>query len=79
MVPETRRLLSVLFRVREIADRSIAFSRSRALGAYLGGFLRPSDGYFVWERSDPRPFFADIRFYSKSGRCGGLALGRRSF
>ena len=74
MIPETRRLFAILFRPRAIADRSIAFSRARTLGAYLGGFLRPRDGYFVWDRADPRPFFADIGFVAKTMVAAVLAV-----
>jgi predicted ATP-grasp superfamily ATP-dependent carboligase len=61
MVPETRRLLRVLFAQRRIADRSLRFSRGRELAAYLSGFADRTRHY-VWSWRDPGPFVVDSWF-----------------
>lgn len=59
MIPETKRLLRILFRQRAIADRRLRFRRGAELAAYLGGFFRPLTCYQVFAWSDPRPFVRD--------------------
>jgi hypothetical protein len=61
MVPETRRLLRVLFAQRRIPDRSLRFSRVREAGAYLRGFADRTRHY-VWSWGDPGPFVVDTWF-----------------
>ena len=53
MIPETKRL------VRIIIGRK-PFARHHALVSYILGFLDPKMRYFVWQLSDPGPFFADV-------------------
>jgi predicted ATP-grasp superfamily ATP-dependent carboligase len=67
MVPETYRLLRILFAQRRIPDRTLRFSRLREVSAYLKGF---ADGtrYYVWSWRDPMPFFVDIA--AVVGRAG---------
>jgi predicted ATP-grasp superfamily ATP-dependent carboligase len=60
MVPETRRLLRILFRQRHIADKSLVFRRLPALAGYCLDFLRPGSRYYVFDLRDPKPFFSDV-------------------
>lgn len=60
MIPETRRLLRVLFRSSAIADPLYENRPWRDLCAYVASFLDPRERYFVFRMSDPMPFFADL-------------------
>ncbi len=60
-IPETRRLARVFFGTRAIADRQFKATPWRDLISYLGDFLDPGMRYFVWDRRDPGPFFADMK------------------
>jgi predicted ATP-grasp superfamily ATP-dependent carboligase len=60
-IPETRRLFRILLARREIADRQFKPTPWRDLMSYLGDFIDPGMRYFVWDRRDPGPFFADIK------------------
>lgn len=58
MVPETRRLLAILFGSKSIPN----FRRTRMadLIGYIVGFFDPRMRYFVFTPDDPRPFFQDL-------------------
>ncbi len=60
MIPETKRLLRLLFRPALVADRRLSFSRPREVLGYLHDFLRPSTRYYLFSWSDPAPFFRDL-------------------
>ena len=60
MVPETKRLLRILFGQQHIADRHVRWRRLPALAGYLLDFLRPHTRYYVLRWSDPRPLFTDL-------------------
>lgn len=60
-IPETRRLLRVLRGRKAIADSQFKATPWRDLLSYLGDFFDPGMRYYVWDRRDPRPLFADIR------------------
>ena len=60
MVPETKRLLRILFQQNLIQDRSLHFSRIQEFARYIADFIRPGTRYYVFSFSDPMPFFADI-------------------
>ena len=60
-IPETRRLIRVLFGRRNIADRQFKATPWRDLISYMGDFIDPGMRYFVWDRRDPGPFFADTK------------------
>ena len=62
MVPETRRILMILFRHAAIRDAALARTPGRALAQYLTAFFRSSTRYYVFSWRDPGPFFADIGF-----------------
>lgn len=61
MVPETKRLVRVLFAQHRIADKTLVFHRLPALIGFCADFLRPSSRYYVFDIRDPWPFFTDIR------------------
>jgi predicted ATP-grasp superfamily ATP-dependent carboligase len=73
MVPETRRLLRVLFAQRRIPDRTLRFSRVREAGTYLRGFADRTRHY-VWSWHDPAPFVIDTLFVLR--RAGEQVLGK---
>lgn len=59
-LPETKRLLTILFRPEKIQDRSLRFHRGREILSFLAGLASPRMRYFVWDRRDPLPFLADL-------------------
>ena len=59
LVPEARRLWTVLFRRDRIQNRSLRFSAWREAAHYLLGFFHPRTRYYVLWWRDPWPFFAD--------------------
>lgn len=61
MIPETKRLLRILFAREKIADKTLHFSPLRELCTYLMDFVRADSRYYVFEWRDPAPFFADLR------------------
>lgn len=70
MVPETKRLLRILFGQHHIADKTLVFRRLPALAGYCLDFLRPSSRYYVFDVRDPKPFFADIGHMLRKGLRG---------
>ena len=60
-IPETRRLIRVFFAKRAIADRQFKATPWRDLMSYISDFIDPGMRYFVWDRRDPGPFFADMK------------------
>jgi predicted ATP-grasp superfamily ATP-dependent carboligase len=60
MVPETKRLLRILFGQRHIADKTLVFRRLPTLAGFCIDFLRPSSRYYVFDVRDPKPFFSDL-------------------
>jgi predicted ATP-grasp superfamily ATP-dependent carboligase len=59
MIPETKRLMRLMFRQSDIADRRLVFKRFPELIGYFFDFLRPGTCYYVFDRRDPRPFLRD--------------------
>ncbi len=75
MVPETRRLLRVLFGQQRIADKTLVFRRVPAVLGYCAEFLRPASRYYVFDTRDPKPFFSDIgQMLAKGARSLRLKL-----
>lgn len=71
MVPDTRRLLRVLFGAAEIADPMFQVRRGRELLAYVGGFLDPRVRYYVGALRDPGPLCRDaLSIVRKALRLG---------
>jgi predicted ATP-grasp superfamily ATP-dependent carboligase len=60
-IPETRRLIRILFARHAITDPQFKPTPWRDLMSYIGDFLDPGMRYFVWDRRDPGPFFADMK------------------
>jgi predicted ATP-grasp superfamily ATP-dependent carboligase len=60
MVPETRRLFTILFRPGDIQNRDLTFNRARETGRFIGQFLDPRTRYYVFRWRDPMPFIADM-------------------
>lgn len=60
MIPETRRLFTILFRPDDIQNRDLIFSRSGEIGRFIGQFFDPRTRYYVFRWRDPAPFLADI-------------------
>jgi predicted ATP-grasp superfamily ATP-dependent carboligase len=60
MIPETKRLARILFAQDKIADKKVVYRRLPALLAYVGDFFSLRSRYYVFELSDPKPFFSDI-------------------
>lgn len=80
MLPETKRLLRILFAQHKIADKNLRFRRLPELLGYLGGFVRPRSRYYVFSLLDARPFFSDVGQMLKkaAGAVGArLPLARR--
>jgi predicted ATP-grasp superfamily ATP-dependent carboligase len=67
MVPETKRLLRILFGQHRIADKTLVFRQLPELAGFCFDFLRPSSRYYVFDVRDPKPFFADIGYMLKQG------------
>jgi predicted ATP-grasp superfamily ATP-dependent carboligase len=65
MIPETKRLLRILFQPRKIEDKSLHFDAARELRDYLLEFIRPGSRYYVFSWSDPLPCLADLFFALK--------------
>lgn len=61
MVPETRRLLRVLFQRGKIGDRAFHVTPWRDLGCYLAGFFSCRTRYYVFRLDDRGPFYRDFR------------------
>ncbi len=60
-IPETRRLLRILFNRRTIADKHFKPTPWRDLISYIGDFIDPGMRYFVWDMTDRGPFWSDMR------------------
>lgn len=60
MVPESRRLASILLARRKIMDRTFQTTPVRDLLGFFASFLDPRMRYYVFTFSDPLPFFADM-------------------
>jgi len=69
MIPETRRLLRILFAQHKIADKTLRFYRLQELATYLVDFVRPASRYYVFSFADARPFFSNL------GQIVGKAVG----
>jgi hypothetical protein len=59
-IPETKRLLRMLFQRRRIRDPYFCPDPRASLWTYLSFPLRPSSRWFVFELSDPKPFLSDM-------------------
>jgi len=56
MVPDAKHLVAVL------RDPAVApGAKARLAASFVGGFLHPGTGYYVWSARDPGPLFADLK------------------
>jgi predicted ATP-grasp superfamily ATP-dependent carboligase len=78
MIPETRRLLTVMFQPRKIQNRNLALSPLTEFGRYLVQFILPKTRYYVFQWRDPKPFLADMTFLGEKlfGRVRRILIGR---
>lgn len=60
MIPETKRLVQLLFKRGRIADPLFKARPGADLISYMLGFFDPKMRYFLFRWGDPGPFFADI-------------------
>lgn len=79
MVPETRRLLTVLFRRRHIKNRDFRPAPFREIVSYLKAFLHPRTRYYVFSVRDPRPFVVDTCMVVRKAMVSLCRSGWRSF
>jgi predicted ATP-grasp superfamily ATP-dependent carboligase len=59
-IPETKRLLRVLFQKARILDPFYRPDPLRSLLSYLSFPLRPSSRWFIFQLTDPKPFLSDL-------------------
>jgi predicted ATP-grasp superfamily ATP-dependent carboligase len=62
MIPELRRLFTILFRPGRVQDRALRFDKGAELLAFVATFLRPRQHYYVFAWKDPLPAVADLWF-----------------
>ena len=71
VVPDTKHLVVVL------RDPAVsAGAKARLAASFVGGFLDPGTGYYVWSARDPGPLFADLKailgkVWGGESRAGG--------
>jgi predicted ATP-grasp superfamily ATP-dependent carboligase len=70
MIPETKRLLTILFRRGDIKDRNVTFSAAAETWKYVSAFFNPRSYYYVFALTDPMPFFADTWFVLRQALQG---------
>jgi predicted ATP-grasp superfamily ATP-dependent carboligase len=78
MIPETRRLLTLMRQRGRTQNRALSFSVIGEAIEYIRQFFSPSSRYFVFTFRDPRPFFADIGFAIRNAVRRIVMLWRRS-
>jgi predicted ATP-grasp superfamily ATP-dependent carboligase len=61
MIPETKRLIQLLFKRGAIADPLFKPTPLADLMHYLAGFFDPKMRYYLFRWGDPGPFFSDIK------------------
>jgi predicted ATP-grasp superfamily ATP-dependent carboligase len=71
MIPETRRLIQLLFRRKPVPDPFFKATLLADLVSYLTGFFNPRMRYYLFQWSDPGPFLSDIKtVFMKAVRRG---------
>lgn len=60
-IPETRRLIRVLFNRKAITDRQYHATPWRNLLSYFTDLIDPGMRYYVWDMRDRGPFWADLK------------------
>jgi hypothetical protein len=62
MIPETRRVLTLLSRRGRTQNRELSFRLWDELAEYIRQFVSPNTRYYVLTLRDPGPFLADMAF-----------------
>jgi hypothetical protein len=62
MIPETRRVLTLLFAKGRLRDRAFRARPLAELAGYASAFFRPSTRYYVFSWRDPMPFLVDLSY-----------------
>src|SRR5271169_2450074 len=78
MIPETRRLLTLMRQRGRTQNRALSFSVVGEVIEYGRQFFSPNSRYFVFTFRDPRPFFADMGFAIRNAGRRIAALWHRS-
>jgi predicted ATP-grasp superfamily ATP-dependent carboligase len=58
---EIKRLVRIFLQPQKIVDRSFKIRRWAEATRFIGDFFKPRVRYYVWDRDDPKPFFADMK------------------
>jgi predicted ATP-grasp superfamily ATP-dependent carboligase len=71
MIPETRRVLTLLGRRGRTQNRELSFRLWGEVAEYVRQFVSPNTRYYVFTLRDPGPFLADIAFvlWKMVSRC----------
>lgn len=77
LVPDTRRLLRILFARQQIADRSLRWQPARELWRYLVYPLGRGNRHYVFRWSDPMPCLADLAAIARSALARAAQALRR--
>ena len=78
MIPETRRILTLLRQHGRTQNRELSFSLVGEVLEYIRRFFSPKSRYFVFTFRDPGPFCADMAFVIRKAVSRILGLLRRS-
>jgi hypothetical protein len=73
-IPETKRLLRILFRPGTIGDPYFKVRPLAELADYFRHLLRPGTRFYIFSWRDPRPFFTDLRSFI--GKIWSSVAGR---
>jgi predicted ATP-grasp superfamily ATP-dependent carboligase len=60
---ELKRLARILFQPKLIRDPFFRVRPAHEVWRFVSDFFRPDTRYYVWDRNDPGPFFADLKNY----------------
>jgi len=77
MVPETRRILTLLIARGRTRNRALRFNAAGELFRYIAQFVGPKSRYYVFSVTDPGPFLADMTFVAWKFIRGCLRFRRR--
>lgn len=58
---EIKRLSRILLHPELIVDRTFKIKKLREILRFTVDFFKPGVKYYVWDWSDPKPFFSDVR------------------
>lgn len=61
MIPESRRLVRLMFQSNAIQDPFFHYSKTQELANFMRYFFYPRMRYYIFELRDPGPFFTDLK------------------